>query len=186
MDEEKAPEPAKSKRGPPTKYTPAIRETFVRLSKEGKTLVEIAEVVNVTTRTLSNWLNEHEDLFLAVREARQSADELVEFSLYRRAIGYTHPEEKAFQYEGSVITHETLKHYPPDTAAAQFWLANRQPERWKNKSALEHSGPNGKPIETRDVSADDDAALEARAAELVAKREAAKAAKPDAPHGDEP
>ncbi|MHB1956052.1 MAG: hypothetical protein ACYCOU_20160, partial [Sulfobacillus sp.] len=30
--------------------------------------------------------------------------------------------------------HNTEKHYPPDTQAAMFWLRNRQPERWKEKT----------------------------------------------------
>lgn len=123
-----------AKRGPKSGFNEKVKEAFVRLTKEGKTLVEVADVLGVTSRTLTNWMGKHQDLFLAVRESRQMADELVEASLYQRALGYSHPETKFFCHEGCIISEDTVKHYPPDTQAAQFWLRNRQPERWKEKT----------------------------------------------------
>lgn len=32
---------------------------------------------------------------------------------------------------------------PADPGAAKLWLTNRQPAKWRDKQALEHSGPNG-------------------------------------------
>lgn len=122
------------KRGPKSKFSQKLGETFVRLSKDGKTLEQIAEVVGVSKKTLSNWMGKNEDLLLAVREARQVADELVEAALFGRATGYSHPETKVFIHEGCPITEEVTKHYPPDTQAAMFWLRNRQPARWKEKT----------------------------------------------------
>ena len=34
--------------------------------------------------------------------------------------------------------------YPPDTAAAKFWLGNRRPEEWVERREI--SGPNGQPL----------------------------------------
>jgi len=31
----------------------------------------------------------------------------------------------------------TVKHYPPDTTAAIFWLKNRQPAKWREKQEVE-------------------------------------------------
>lgn len=123
-----------AKRGPKSGFNQKVQEAFVRLTKEGKTLEEVADVLGVTSRTLGNWMGKHQELFLAVRESRQMADELVEASLYQRALGYSHPETKMFCYEGCVVSEDTTKHYPPDTQAAMFWLRNRQPERWKEKT----------------------------------------------------
>lgn len=123
-----------AKRGPKSQFNEKVRETFLRLTKEGKTLAEVAEIVGVTSRTLTNWMGQHQELLLAVRESRHMADEMVEASLYQRALGYSHPETKMFCYEGCVVSEDTVKHYPPDTQAAMFWLRNRQPERWKEKT----------------------------------------------------
>jgi hypothetical protein len=124
-----------AKRGPKSKFNDKVRETFLRLIKEGKTEDEIASIVGVCRRTLNNWKGEHPELLYAVREARMAADELVEISLYRRALGYSHPEEKIIQTRDGGIDHAVItKHYPPDTTAAMFWLRNRQPKRWKEKT----------------------------------------------------
>lgn len=123
-----------AKRGRKSGFNEKSKETILRLIKDGRTEDEIADVIGVCRKTLANWKGKHPELLHAVRESRLVADDLVEASLYRRALGYSHPEEKAFQYEGCVITHETTKHYPPDTQAAMFWLRNRQPKRWKEKT----------------------------------------------------
>lgn len=120
--------------GPKPKFNEKLAELFIRLSKDGKTVEQIADVTGVTSRTLRLWMAKNPDLFHAVKEARQVADELVEAALFSRATGYSHPETKAFCYEGCIVTEDLEKHYPPDTQAAMFWLRNRQPERWKEKT----------------------------------------------------
>ncbi|MBL7545611.1 MAG: helix-turn-helix domain-containing protein [Bdellovibrionaceae bacterium] len=119
--------------GRPSLFNDAIREKIIALAEQGKTNEQIAEIIGVHVRTIENWQGKHKDLMWALREAKLSADELVEASLFSRAVGYTHPEEKSFCYEGVVVTHNTQKHHPPDIQAAMFWLKNRQPDKWREK-----------------------------------------------------
>lgn len=154
-----------AKRGPKSGFNQKVQEAFVRLTKEGKTLEEVADVLGVTSRTLTNWMGKHQELFLAVRESRQMADELVEASLYQRALGYSHPETKFFCHEGAVITEDTTKHYPPDTQAAVFWLRNRQPTRWKEKTEGDVTVNNNLNVEKLS-----DEQLDAKIAAHLAKR----------------
>jgi hypothetical protein len=150
------------KRGRKSGLNEKRQETFIRLAKEGKTLPEIAGVIGVSSRTLTNWMRLHPDLFLAVREARLIADELVEAALFRRATGYSHPETKVFIYEGCPVTEEITKHYAPDTQAAMFWLRNRQPDRWREKNESDVN------VSTQvNVNQLSDAELDARIAELL-------------------
>lgn len=123
-----------AKRGRKSTFNDKIGETIARLVKDGKTEEDIAQVIGVSRRTLNNWKGKHPELLYAVRESRLAADELVEASLFSRALGYSHPETKYFCHEGAVITEEAVKHYPPDTQAAMFWLRNRQPDRWREKT----------------------------------------------------
>lgn len=153
-----------AKRGRKSSFNEKIRETILRLLKEGKTESQIAEVVGVSSRTVSNWKGKHDDLLHAVREAKLMADELVEASLYARALGYSHPETKAFCYEGCIVTEDFVKHYPPDTQAAMFWLRNRQPERWKEKTEGDVTVNN-----TVQVEKLTDEQLDARIAEKLGK-----------------
>lgn len=46
-------------------------------------------------------------------------------------------EDKIFQFQGEPIVVPTIKHYPPDTTAAIFWLKNRQPHLWRDKQEVE-------------------------------------------------
>lgn len=155
------------KRGPKSKLNLKVKETFLRLLKDGKTEAEIAEVVGVCPRTIANWKGKHVELLHAVRESKQVADDLVEASLYQRALGYEHPEEKvAITKLGDVIPYTVAKKYPPDTTAAMFWLRNRQPERWKEKTEGDvNVNNNFNPTTLTDEQ------LDARIAAKLAKRE---------------
>ena len=122
------------KAGRKSGFNEKVKETILRLIRDGRTEDEISDIVGICRRTLNNWKGQHQDLAVAVREARLVADDLVEASLYRRALGYSHPEAKFFMHEGCILKEDTVKHYPPDTQAAQFWLRNRQPKKWKEKT----------------------------------------------------
>jgi hypothetical protein len=65
-----------------------------------------------------------------------SADAAVAGALYKRAMGYSHPAEKIHvTKDGDVIKVPYTQHYPPDTAALNFFLANRQRELWRRDPA---------------------------------------------------
>jgi hypothetical protein len=105
---------------------------------DGRTSKEIAENLGTSLEYVIDWidtdLSDHLDLLARIR------DEEVERSLFMRAIGYSHPEEKVFCHQGEIIKETVMKHYPPDTAAVQFWLKNKQPEKWadtKTKTEIE-------------------------------------------------
>lgn len=104
------------------------------LYKKGKTDKQVAKILGISVRSIVYWRAKHPSFKAALAESKSIADDMVEASLFQRAIGYTHPEEKVFQFEGSVVTHKTQKHYPPDTQAAQFWLKNRRPKKWREKN----------------------------------------------------
>lgn len=54
-------------------------------------------------------------------------------SLYKRALGYSHPDVHISNFQGMITVTDIVKHYPPDTGAAFIWLKNRQPHKWKDK-----------------------------------------------------
>lgn len=115
---------------------------MIALYQAGKTDIQVAEVIGVCEKTINNWKGKHPEFLQALRESKQIADELVEASLFSRAVGYSHPEERVFQNEGIIVTHDTIKQYPPDTTAAIFWLKNRQPDKWREKMPGEETQIN--------------------------------------------
>lgn len=130
------------KTGRPSKFNEQISEKIISLATQGKTNEQIAEIIGVHVRTLENWQSAKGDFLWAVKEAKQAADDLVEAALFSRAVGYSHKSVKVFFDSKSLRTveHEMTENYAPDTTAAIFWLKNRRPEEWREKTEVEHSG----------------------------------------------
>ncbi len=122
--------------GRPSKFKPEFCEQAEKLCKLGATDVQLADFFGVDERTINRWKQEHDEFCQSLKAGKEIADAMVAESLYHRAVGYTHPEEKSFCSNGEVITHETLKHYPPDATSAIFWLKNRRPDVWRDKREL--------------------------------------------------
>lgn len=119
--------------GRPTKYKPELNELVTKFCMLGATNEQIADFLDVGLRTVELWIQKDREFMRAVKRGRLGADADIVQSLYQRAKGYSHPEQKHFQHEGNIITVDTVKHYPPDTAAAFIWLKNRRPKDWKNQ-----------------------------------------------------
>lgn len=128
----------KNKTGRPSKRTPDLCAKIHLLSRRGFTDLEIAGVVEIDEQTITNWKKDPE-FFGFLKTSKKFADAIVERSLYERAVGYDHPEEKIFCHEGGIVRAETTKHIPPDVVACIFWLKNRQREEWRESP--DSSGP---------------------------------------------
>lgn len=124
-----------SKKGRPTLLNKHIKEIAAGLAKEpGMTLAKLASILRISRVTLYLYLQKDTDFLNAIQSGMDMADELVEISLFRKATGYSHPEEKIFcTPDGAIRRAQTVKHYPPSDVAAQFWLRNRKPDKWRDK-----------------------------------------------------
>ena len=67
---------------------------------------------------------------------KDEPDERVVRSLYQRAIGYVTETTKVMMVGGKpeIITYK--EQVPPDTTAMIFWLKNRRPQEWREKSEV--------------------------------------------------
>lgn len=124
-------------RGRPTLYKEEYNEQAYRLCLLGATDEELAEFFHVTEQTINNWKNDYPKFFESLKRGKASADANVAESLYKRAIGYSHPDVHISNFQGEITITDVTKHYPPDTGAAFIWLKNRQPNKWKDKVEVE-------------------------------------------------
>ena len=106
----------------------------------GATDREIAEELGCDEKTFYRWSHAHPEFRQSVKLGKEAADERVERSLYRRAVGYSFDSIKIMQHEGEIITKKYVEHVPPDIAAARLWLTNRKAKDWRDKVEHEHSG----------------------------------------------
>lgn len=134
---------AKKKAGQPTLYRLEYAEWAMKLAKLGATDKELADAFEVAESTIANWKNAHTEFLDSIKKGRQIADAEVASKLFHRATGYEHPEDDIRAVNGEIVITPTVKHYPPDTTAAIFWLKNRRPDLWRDKVESEISGPGG-------------------------------------------
>ena len=125
--------------GRPSKKDSVDLKQVAKLYKAGLTDKQVGVVIGVNRDTIWDWRDEHGPRYWpefsdAIKESKGISDEKVVRSLWERATGYEHPEEKIHvNSDGDVTRVRTIKHYPPDTAAAFIWLKNRCADEWKDK-----------------------------------------------------
>lgn len=134
--------------GRPTSYKPEYVKQAAKLAKLGATDIEIADFFGVAEATLNNWKNSQPGFLESLKVAKEEADQRVERSLYRRALGFEHEAVKIFCSKDGEVTQVPYREVvPPDTTACIFWLKNRKKDQWRDKQDLEHTGPNGGPVQ---------------------------------------
>jgi len=127
--------------GRPTKYKKEYAGQAYKLCLLlGATDEALADFFEVDVATIHRWKKAHKEFCDSIKRGKDIADAEIAESLYHRAKGYSHPEDKIFNNNGEEMVVHTTKHYPPDTGAAMAWLKNRQPKKWRDKQDIEHSG----------------------------------------------
>ena len=131
--------------GQPTSYKPEYAEQAFKLCLLGATDAEMASFFDVSESTINNWKVAHPEFLESIRRGKAEADANVASSLYQRALGYSHPEDDIRVADGAIVITPTIKHYPPDTTAGIFWLKNRAPNKWREKTEI--TGADGGPLQ---------------------------------------
>lgn len=166
--------------GRPTDYKKEYDDQVYKLCLLGATTDEIANFFEVTKQTILNWEQIHKSFFDAVRKGKIIADAEVAKSFHKRAVGYEYKETYFEKIDNklnleltpdALITTDTykkkivVKELPADPGASLNWLKNRQPEKWRDKQDIEHSGNVGTYSLTKEER-------ELRIQELIKKRNA--------------
>lgn len=128
--------------------------------RDGISEENIAEKLGVAYSTFRLYKDKHSALSAVVSRTRAYVDDVEVVPAYlRRILGYdvteTKKEYKVIQNrygepERTLVSEvETTRHIPGDVRAAEFWLTNRQPEKWKRQpeSGEGSSGQEGGIIE---------------------------------------
>jgi hypothetical protein len=132
--------PKKHPGGRPSDYKPEYADQAYKLCLLGYTDKKLADFFGVCEATINNWKLKEPKFLERLREGKELANATVADCLFQRACGYSHEEDKIFNHNGTPLVVPTIKHYPPDTSAAIMFLKNRQPDLWREKQEVEHSG----------------------------------------------
>jgi hypothetical protein len=129
----------------PTKYKAEYAGQAAKLCLLGATDAQLADFFEVSVSTINLWKVQHPEFSEAIKVPKDMADERVEQSLFRRAMGYEHDEIDIRVVDKEVIQTPIRKYYPPDSTAMIFWLKNRKAAEWREK--VEHTGADGGAIQ---------------------------------------
>ena len=99
----------------------------------GLTDEQIADNLGLSARTLYDYKNKYPQFLQALKKGKDIADAQVVNSLFRLATGFNYHEETTTP-TGEVVTVQ--KYSKPNTTATIFWLKNRQPDRWRDKTEV--------------------------------------------------
>lgn len=120
--------------GRPTRYKKELDETVYKLCLLNAIDTQIADVLGISEVTLNAWKKKHPTFLKSIKRGKEQADAEVAKMLFHRACGYSHKDVHISNYQGEITVTDITKHYPPDTAAACFWLKNRA--GWKDATDL--------------------------------------------------
>ena len=135
--------------GRPTLYREEYNDQVRKLCLLGATDKEIADFLQIAESTLNNWKLEYPLFMESIRAGKQVADMEIAHSLYVSAQDRIIPECQAFKVrnvyyndKGKRIEEEKVevvnvgKAVPANDRSIQFWLKNRNPDRWKEKQEI--------------------------------------------------
>ncbi|WP_145484382.1 terminase [Yersinia aldovae] len=131
----------------PTKYQKAYAEQARKLCLLGYTDKELADFFEVNEATINRWKKDHKEFCESIKKGKDISDGNVVDSLYQRAMGFVAPDLDIRVIDDKIVKTEITKHYPPDTAAAIFWLKNRQKKTWRDKIDHGIEGADGGPVQ---------------------------------------
>lgn len=107
----------------------------------GGTDADLAVALGVSERTINNWKHKHPDFRRVLSEGKLQADANVAVGLYKRATGYKFMDTDirtvgVGKGESEIVKTEVEREMHPEPGAAQYWLNNRQPDRWKARTEV--------------------------------------------------
>ncbi len=134
---------AAGNKGKPSSYQPEYAEQARKLCLLGATDKELADFFNVSESTINKWKIDFVEFSESIKKGKDLADADVAERLFNRACGYVAPDVDIKVIDSRIVKTDFLKHYPPDTTAAIFWLKNRQKNKWRDKQEIDLSSPDG-------------------------------------------
>lgn len=109
--------------GRPTTYKPEYADHVRSLMAEGYSKTAAAGSLGVSRQRFIDWAEANEDFRDAIKDGEAA---------------------RTFKLEQDLLTAET----GPQVTSRIFALKNACPDEWKEKQAVEHTGPGGGPVQT--------------------------------------
>jgi len=119
--------------------------------RSGNTERSIAKSIGIGFTSWKCYKTQFPAFSALLKKAAFDSTALVVNALYKRATGYEYDEvqitfsgpqqgQQGQQASQQRLIRKTTKQVPPDTVACIFWLINHDPDHWRNRQDIRHSG----------------------------------------------
>lgn len=140
-----------------SKWETHVKDRLIEVegwARDGLTDEQIAKNLGIAYSTFKEYKNKYSAISATLKRGKEVVDREVENALLKKAIGgkekvlkpmkiknviYSDAGKKLKENEEIVMVEEEVL-IIPDTTAQIFWLKNRKPDVWRDKTAVEHSG----------------------------------------------
>lgn len=138
----KAP-PIRAESEPTNIFWPDRIDHVTAIAMKGMTDEEMASVMGVSPALLDSWRKFYPEFNKAIEDGRTLPDQQVIAALHKNAVGYEREVDVVVRGRRGAVVLQTKQYYPGETAAQRYWLNNRQPANWKERSdhAIGGKGP---------------------------------------------
>lgn len=99
----------------------------------GLTDEQIADNLGIAASTIYEYKKKYPEFSEALKKGKDIADAQVVNALFKTATGFTYYEDIATA-TGEVV--QAQRYAKPNTTAQIFWLKNRQPDIWRDKTEV--------------------------------------------------
>lgn len=99
----------------------------------GLTDEQIADNLGIAASTIYEYKKKYPEFSEALKKGKDIADAQVVNALFKTATGFTYYEDIATA-TGDVV--QAQRYAKPNTTAQIFWLKNRQPDKWRDKTEV--------------------------------------------------
>ena len=116
-------------------YKPEFAKVAREMCRMGASDMNLADAFGVHQRTIDYWRISYPEFRTAMKVGKHIADNLVERSLFQRAVGYEYEDTKVFMPAGAdtPVAVPIRMRMPGDVKAQIVWLTNRRPEKWREE-----------------------------------------------------
>lgn len=135
--------------GRPTKYNSIYNEQVYKLCLLGAIDSEISDFFNIAESTLNLWKTTYPEFMESIKKGKILADATVSESLYKSANGYEHEDTDIRVVLNEVVETPIMKYYPPNPTSIIFFLKNRQPAKWRDKTEHILAGDKANPLQNK-------------------------------------
>lgn len=126
-------------------YLPAVPDVIKVIAMQGYTDDELAMMFGLDPRVVNGWRKMYPSFDKAIEEGRSLADLQVIEALHKKAVGYSYKDEVVIRARGKSTIAKVKRRVEPETNAIKFWLSNRDPERWSDRTHHQVTGKKGEP-----------------------------------------